>query len=248
MVDYIKSELFRAVKYKGLRIFLGLTALMVALVVVVGGLKDLFNSPDTTTMFFWGVMSLIGAGMLYSLALVFTFKTKDTKVQILSYGISRWKMYLWDFISFQIITIACVIIMAILALVGTKLGEITGLLQYPGDYGLFIEQVKALLILGINLSASFFGLAFLLDNVSLGIATPMVFIPITLQLLMAFTGKNVALQDKIIQFMGIQQWQLAQSYMEPHNINWTIVLYGFIYTLLAFVITGLVRYSKQEIY
>lgn len=248
MVDYIKSELFRAVKYKGLRIFLGLTAVMVALVVVVGGLKDFFNNPDTTIMFFWGVMSLIGAGMLYSLAIAFTFKTKDTKVQILSYGISRWKMYLWDFISFQIITIACVLIMAILAVVGTKLGEITGLLQYPGDYGLFIEQVKALLILGINLSASFFGAAFLLDNVSLGILTPVAFIPVTLQLLMAFTSKNVLLQNKIIEFFNMQQWQLFQSYMEPNNIDWTTVMYSFIYTFAAFVITGLVRYSKQEIY
>lgn len=247
MLDYVKSEVFRAFKSSYLRIFLGLTA---AFVVIFIAIAEKFLGVDYDMLEMLGQLAPLGAMILYSICLVMAFKTKDTKVQILSYGISRTKMFFWDLISYQIIAIICTVIMAVMAIVGTKAGEIFGLIGAVGGYGEFIVNTGWLIFYGINLINGLFGLAYITNNASLGIIGNFILIPIFFELLGLFVSAKEKILEKVYYFSTLQPYMVFQGFTNnPLNGGkWETVIYAFVYCLMVFVAIGLVKFRKQEIY
>lgn len=99
MISYIKSELFRAKKTKAFRYLILAVAIFVPLIITLSATNTKFDID-----YYSGAGELaIGFGTIVvsCIALFFIFKNKDTKTQIIGYGIKKEKTLLVGFYYLQ---------------------------------------------------------------------------------------------------------------------------------------------------
>ena len=181
------------------------------------------------------------------------YKTKDTKVQILSYGMTRGQMYFYDLVTMQTISIVTTIILGLIALATGFVANLLGLASVTHEaYIGFIAFVLRLILYSINLNNAIFGLGYLLYSVPLGLIGHIVILPALLQIATAFTiDKDFG--PYIMKFLKIQPYIILQDFASD-GIKamgadaYKIIGAGVIYVIVCFLIPGYLAFKNREIY
>lgn len=250
MFKYVKSEVFRTFKTPMYKIFLAFSLLASLLVLAVW--KPL-NINGTNYMKIMALFAMNGIMLVSAFAVVIAYKTKDTKVQILSYGMSRGEMFFADLITMQLVSVLTTLILCAFALLGGFLANTFGLSAIGvEDYVGFMVFVLKLILFNINVNNAIFGLTYLLNNVALGIIGIFMIIPTFIRIVYSFAiGKSY---EKLIgNFLAIQPYQLLQFNMELSFNDFTSEIMKYIgasviYVIICYVVPGLIAFKNREIY
>lgn len=243
MINYIKSELLRTFKtpiYKGLLLF------SLAIIVITVGVIKLTNPNFENYFLIMESFASLAILLVSSISAIIAYKTKDTKIQILSHGVRRSEMFFWDLISMQLISLITTLILAALAIISGIFVEGLGNLE---PYKAFIHMVGNMIFLNINLNNAIMGLVYLSNNVSLGIISNYVLIPL---LTMMFSGFATETKfEKIFNVLSeIQPYSILQKFAASESLfsNTKVIGISIIFVLIAYVATGLFAFKKREIY
>lgn len=251
MIKYIKAEFYRTFHsplYKKFLIFcLGVMLLILAV------WKPLKFSDSGDFMFGMVLLSAVAIILVIAIAMTIAYKTKDTKVQILSYGMTRGQMYFYDLVTMQAISVVTTLILGLIAVATGFVANLLGLATVTQEAYLgFGAFVLRLILSSINLNNAIFGLVYLLNSVPLGIIGHIVILPSILQIASAFTiDKEVG--PYIIKFLEIQPHKILQDFA-PDGIQamgadaYKIIGAGVIYVILCFLIPGYLAFKNREIY
>lgn len=247
MIKYIKSELFRTFKTPMYKQFLGISVLIVFLSVLTWGTIINVGEDYLQLMTIFSTFAIL---IISTISMTITFKTKDTKVQILSYGIKRSEMYFADLVTLQIISIITTVLLGILAIGSAALGEMLGLVVVEMPYSAFINHVVRLILFFININNGIFGLSYILNNLSLGVIGTFLLIPMISSLMLAFTsGKPIG--NLINNFYKIQPYPLFENYVGITEFNQDVIktiVFSVLFTIIVYVLGGFVGFRKREIY
>ncbi|MDO5027824.1 MAG: hypothetical protein Q4E36_01045 [Bacillota bacterium] len=249
MTKYIKAEFYRAFHspiYKKFLIFcVGMMALLLAV-------WKPFGQDYVDIMTGLSFLAIVAILIVISIAMALAFKTKDTRVQILSFGMTRSQMYFYDLVTMQAISVVTTLILGAMAYVTAFIADLTGLSPVPqGAYqgfGLFLVR---LILLSLNLNNAIFGLSYLLNSQALGIIGHIAIIPAVLNIALSFTMEK-PLGQYILKLLQIQPHNLLQTFAPDGfsvDPDWPKILgVGVIYVLVGFLIPGLIAFRKREIY
>lgn len=252
MIKYIKAEFYRTFRSPMYKRFLAFCLAIMALILVVWKPMK-FNEENQNIMLGMSFLATVAILIVVSVAVILAYKTKDTKVQILSYGMTRAQMFFYDLITMQVISIVTTLILGALAMATGFVADLLGLTTVPqGAYGEFWSFVLRLILLSLNLNNAIFGLTYLLNSVPLGILGHLLILPTALNIIYAFTI-NKAAGPYILDFMNIQPYTLLQNYATEGLVDvfgnpWTMIGASVIYVIVCFIIPGLLAFRKREIY
>ncbi|MEB3428801.1 hypothetical protein VLK81_01980 [Citroniella saccharovorans] len=192
MISYIKSELFRAKKTKAFRYLILAVAIFVPLIITLSATNTKFDID-----YYSGAGELaIGFGTIVvsCIALFFIFKNKDTKTQIIGYGIKKEKLYWWDFITYNlIVAILALIIMLVLIVLSFPLGAIFKAVHTDTGMYAFIKTVLVSLLLQINVNSVLYGLAYLFNKPFGGILMNYAAFDLILRVLFIISGEKYSM-------------------------------------------------------
>lgn len=250
-MNYITSEIYRLKKTPIYKIFLIISLLIIIGTMILIIVSSQGNTADFAVEYLDVMTGLAMFAILVvdGVGLTIVYKTKDTKIQILTYGIERTKMYLLDYLSYMIYIIITVFILYIISIIsGIILSNIItiGL----GNIKEYTKSIIELIIININLATGMFGVAYLLNSVTQGIFSQIILIPFALNILSLIIEIS---NEKIAELLK------ALNSLQPINIINTIgttsdtdekiiILKGFITVLIMYFIPGLIAYKKREIY
>lgn len=251
MIKYIKAEFYRTFHsplYKKFLAFcLGL------MLVILAAYKPLKFSDNGDFMVGMSALAMVAILLVIAIAMVQAYKTKDTKVQILSYGMTRGQMYFYDLITMQAISIATTLILGLLALATGFVANLLGLasvnLESYINFGAFVLK---LILFSINLNNGIFGLGYLLNSVPLGLIGQTVILPALLQITAALTATK-DFGPYIMKFLKIQPYIVLQDF-STYGLqalgadSYKIIGAGVIYVLICFLIPGYLTFKNREIY
>lgn len=244
MLNYIKAEIYRAIKTKW---YMALLLLMCLFIMgeVIYFLKssELVDYFDYTMMFFKFVVLLVTISVT-----VLIYKRKDIKTELLSMGLSRENIFIRDWFSLQFITICSVFLLAVLGVLG---GVIVKLFS-NGDIDMitgFIWFIGKLLFHMININNGVLGLSYLLNNAALGAVSSFVIIPSIFQIIMFSTDGKI--YDVANGFLSIQAFKLMEIGLDSgtylFNESLLLAVVSFSFTLIAYLLTGFIRFRYSEL-
>ena len=251
MIKYIKAEFYRTFHsplYKKFLVFsLGI------MLVILAAWKPLKLVDSGDFMVGMSALAMVAILLVIAIAMVIAYKTKDTKVQILSYGMTRGQMYFYDLITMQAISIATTLILGLLALATGFFANLLGLASVNQEAYLgFGAFVLKLILFSINLNNAIFGLGYLLNSVPLGLIGHIVILPAILQIAVAFT-MDKDFGPYIMKFLKIQPYIILQDFATEGLSTigtdaYKIIGAGVIYVILCFLIPGYLAFKNREIY
>lgn len=251
MIKYIKAEFYRTLHsplYKKFLVFcLGI------MLVILAAYKPLKLSDSGDFMAGMSTLAMVAILLVISIAMVIAYKTKDTKVQILSYGMTRGQMYFYDLVTMQAISIATTLILGLLAVTTGFVANLLGLVSLNLDsYLNFGAFVLKLILFSINLNNGIFGLGYLLNSVPLGLIGHIVILPAFLQIAAALTATK-DFGPYIIKFLKIQPYIILQDFstygwQSLEADAYKIIGAGVIYVIVCFMIPGYLAFKNREIY
>ena len=251
MIKYIKAEFYRTFHSPLYKKFLAFC--LGIMLVILAVWKPLKFSDSGDFMVGMCALALVAIILVISIAMTIAYKTKDTKVQILSYGMTRGQMYFYDLITMQAISLVTTIILALIALATGFVANLLGLASVTQEAYLgFIAFVLRLILYSINLNNAIFGLGYLLNSVPLGLIGHIVILPALLQIATAFTmDKEVG--PYIVKFLKIQPYIILQDFASDgvQAIGadaYKIIGAGVIYVIVCFLIPGYLAFKNREIY
>ncbi|WP_054252834.1 hypothetical protein [Neofamilia massiliensis] len=251
MIKYIKAEFYRTFHSPLYKKFLAFC--VGVMLVILGVWKPLKFSDSGDFMVGMCALALVAIILVISIAMTIAYKTKDTKVQILSYGMTRGQMYFYDLITMQAISLVTTIILGLIALATGFVANLLGLASVTHEaYIGFIAFVLRLILYSINLNNAIFGLGYLLNSVPLGLIGHIVILPALLQIATAFTiDKDFG--PYIMKFLKIQPYIILQDFASD-GIKamgadaYKIIGAGVIYVIVCFLIPGYLAFKNREIY
>lgn len=251
MIKYIKAEFYRTFHSPLYKKFLAFC--LGIMLVILAVWKPLKFSDSGDFMVGMCALALVAIILVISIAMTIAYKTKDTKVQILSYGMTRGQMYFYDLITMQAISLVTTIILALIALATGFVANLLGLATVTQEAYLgFGAFVLRLIIFSLNLNNAIFGLGYLLNSVPLGIISHIVILPALLQIAVAFT-MDKDFGPHIIKLLKIQPYVILQDFASE-GINamgadaYKIIGAGVIYVIVCFMIPGYLAFKNREIY
>lgn len=195
-------------------------------------------------------IAFIAMQVLSIICLTIAYKTKDTKVQILSYGISREKMYAADFLSFNLMTLIMTAILTLIAIVTVFISVSLNIASSNMEFIKFIKNIAWMYILQINMNMAIFGFTYLLDNVAVSFCINFLVLTLIMNnLLMILQGKK--LFDLVLKLQQYLPFNVLDRYLNYALVtaeDVKTILTSFLITLVVYMGSGLLKFRKREIY
>lgn len=243
-MTYIRAEIYRICKTKVYVNFIKLMAIII-------GLSSIYTVIDSDTasyledmMVFFKLIILI----MSIASMVVIYKKKDTKIELISMGISRSKIFIKDLLSLQIIMALSVVFLGLIVLLFNIIANLIinkGLGNGYNEYFIFMGK---LIFLMINVNNGLLGLSYLFNNVALGATVSFIAIPSILQIIMFETeGRIHDLMEKILL---IQPFELLDKGLDTVGVfdgYFPTIIVSFAIAFLFYLLTGYVRFMRKEI-
>lgn len=244
MLNYIKAEIYRTIKTKWYMNLLKIMCLLViAEFVYFVKNSEIVDYFDYTMIFFKFFALIITIAVT-----VLIYKSKDVKTELLSMGLSRKNIFIRDWISLQFITVCSVVLLAVLVVSGSIIVK----LFFNEDSSMiigFILFVGKLLFYMININNGILGISYLLNNAALGAVSSFIIIPSIFQIIMFSTDGKI--YDITNGFLSIQAFKLMETGLDSgtslFNENLLLVIISFAFTLIAYLLTGYMRFRYSEL-
>lgn len=251
MIKYIKAEFYRTLHSPLYKKFLAFCVGVMLVILAVW--KPLKFSDNGDFMAGLSTLAMVAILFVVSIAMTISYKTKDTKVQILSYGMTRGQMYFYDLVTMQVISLATTLILGLLAVTTGFVANLLGLATVNLDsYLNFGAFVLKLILFSINLNNGIFGLVYLLNSVALGLISQTIIMPALLRIAVAFT-MDKDFGPYIMKFLKIQPYIILQDFstygwQSLEADAYKIIGAGVIYVIVCFMIPGYLAFKNREIY
>lgn len=247
-MEYIKSETYRFTHTPAYKRFLIASVLIIALTLagIIAMIDGDLNMPYTEIMTAYAFFAVL---LIDGIALTITYKNKDTKVQVLTYGIKREEMYIKDFVSYIIMILISMIFLLALSIISGLIIDKIGPLPL-GELNKYLGGVGEITLINLNLAIGMFGLAYLMNNVALGIFGQIMLIPLALQILSTFLSFKPKIFEAIVRLNSLQPMTQLQTLpgtvLQDGNIK--EILLCTLTVLVLYFIPGLIAFKKREIY
>lgn len=244
IMKYIKAEIFRIFHTRNyLKFIVTITLLLLGSMIyssIDSNSGEYFEFMET----FLKIISII-ISIFFSVTI---FKKKDIKVELLSMGLSRKRIFVCDLITLQIFTLFSIVIMGVLIILFGLLKNLVGSEYIGGTYIGFVYFFMRMIVLMINVNNGVMGLTYLLNNVALGIATSFVIVPSVFQIGMYMTkGKIYDVFNNLLLIqpfklldLGLVTEQIANGFIKTACIS-------FIFVFVIYLMSGYIRFSRKEI-
>ena len=243
MFRYLYSELYRTIKTHYYSLFILFSAICMAIIVifvrVVGmDLELYFNIMKG--------FATIGILLVSTIVALIVYKPKSIKTLILSSGKRKIDLYILDIITMQALVSITAMTLISISFVGAHLAYGSELIHLYSEYGRFTLNM---IVLSLNITSGVVGLIYLTNNVSLGVLSQYIMIPV-LYLVMRSTGVNTRYLQ-IIDYIGnIQSYTLLQNLVDEPALRPSLhlMLTSGAFSIVFYLIPGYLMFRRREIY
>lgn len=247
MIQYAKSEIYRMFKTPMYRYFMVFS--LVVMVVFTAMLKPIGLDDDFFE--YMAMFESLASLIILSILGVMVFKTKDTKVQIISYGISKTRLYIMDTVVYIINTLITFILLYITAIVFGYLGKFLGVASFDIESLKFftIYTLRSFVAISLLLSSTL-GTVYLFNSLPLGLLYHFMFLDLFINISSAFIKSQVWI-DRFDYFRSIQPLRFYNTFPLAPFEDWIVIgkdiIIGTIIMWLIYATIGLIAINKREI-